>query len=153
MFKQILRVVWTYTDTETYSWNSVHWANSSGFPQTLLASAWASPRSPSLFQVIEGSWMSGLGLTRIHMEKRYICSTILKLCFTIVAHRNTYRIHLFREGTVVSLGNVFPHRVSHRLDFFAQRDTRRWWRLNAVSRVPVGTFDLIYKQREAAKDK
>lgn len=48
------------------------------------------------------------------------------------------RSHLFRDGTVVSLGYMLPHRLPHRLDFFAQRDAGRRRRPNGNSEtIPV----------------
>lgn len=46
--------------------------------------------------------------------------------------------YLFWNRTVVSLGYMFPHCLSHRLDFFAQRDAGSHWRPNGISEtVPV----------------
>lgn len=61
------------------------------------------------------------------------------------------KTYLLRERTMVSLGNVFAHSLSHRLDFFTQRDTRCWWEFNAISQIPVSSFDLIYKHREVKR--
>lgn len=54
--------------TLTYSWNFVHWGNSSSFPQSLLASTWVSLKSHSLSVACEDSLMFGLGLTIIGKE-------------------------------------------------------------------------------------
>lgn len=41
--------------------------------------------------------------------------------------------YLFRGGTMVALGYVPSHGFSHRLDFLAQRYTRRYGRFNGIS--------------------
>ncbi len=143
-------------NTQTHSWNFVRWGNSSGFPQSLPASVWVSPKSQSLSEASEGSWICGLGLTRTQKKRiityasqsspRYTIQTIYwsntNRCFCTVMYF-THCTYLFRERTVVSLGYVFSHCFSHRLDFFAQGNTRCWWRLNGIS-CTISVFILIY---------
>lgn len=172
MLKQTLRIICKYTqiwhmhtvNTQTYSWNFVHWGNSSGFPQSLRASVWVSPKSRSLSEASEGSWICGLDLTssQRRKEKYYLCYTIFSwaaiwtiyssntdrcLCTVMYYPDRTY---LFRERTVVSLGYVFSHSFSHRLDFFAQGNTRCWWRFNGISHA-ISVFILIHIHKRQKK--
>lgn len=127
-------------NTLTYSWNFVHWGNSSGFPQTLPASVWVSLKNQSLSEVSEGSSRCSLGLTTTETKllsiiKIFTTLPVCKIhirtidrCFCTGMYY-TNSAYLFRQRAVVFLRYVFPHRFSHRLDLFAQGNTWCWWRL------------------------
>lgn len=74
----------------------------------------------------------------IHQNHRFFCTDCL---------------YLFRERTVISLGYMFSHTFSHRLDFFAQGNTRCWWRLNGISQT-ISIFILnknTWKKKQVNK--
>lgn len=55
--------------------------------------------------------------------------------------------YLFRERTVVSLGDVLPHGFSHRFDLFAEGNTRRRRRLDGILQA-VAVFILIHTRKK-----
>lgn len=55
--------------------------------------------------------------------------------------------YLFRERTVVSLGDVLPHGFPHRLDLFAEGNTRRRRRLDGILQA-VAVFILIHTRKK-----
>jgi len=82
-------------------------------------------------------------------RSHYPCSTILTDSLRLTNSKDS-TTYLFRDRTMISLGYVFSHRFSHGLDFLAQRNTRHWWRLHAVSLATISVFCLnfLFKKKE-----